>query len=209
MGLFKKVKKGFKKVSKSSVGKLAHTSAGTYFGGPAGGAFATALTASKPKPSMASVPTSFFPRSQPFTMPTTQPYTMQTMAARPLIGATGVGKAVAEFVGPILAKMSAALGKNITLRAAIIIIRRLGKFLDSPTLIAGAVGIAVSELGQLLVGAQLAGVKGRRMNVGNIKALKRAHRRVEGFHRICKTNDELRKPARRRSPAPRSIQVCR
>jgi hypothetical protein len=51
---------------------------------------------------------------------------------------------------------------------------------------------AISEL-------MMAGPGRRRMNPGNVKALRRAHRRMKSFHHICQTNDTLLTHRRRRS----------
>jgi len=120
------------------------------------------------------------------------------MAARPLI--QGTAGAIKELIAPVLEKLSFNLGKNISLRAAMIIIRRLGKFLTSPTAIAVALGLTLGELGQILTTASLAGSGGRRMNASNPKALRRAHRRIRSFHKLCQDNDQLMKPRRRSSP---------
>lgn len=142
------------------------------------------------------------PRIQQAVIP--QQPVVQTMAAGPMI--KGAASAVAAMAAPILNKVSLTLGKNITLRAAMIIIRRLGKFLQSPAAIAAAIGLSVSELSTLLTVASIAGSGGRRMNVGNVKALRRAHRRIRGFHKLCGDNDKLKAP-RRRSPAKKTI-IC-
>jgi len=120
------------------------------------------------------------------------------MGARPLI--QGTAGALKELIAPVLEKLSFNLGKNISLRAAMIIIRRLGKFLTSPTAIAVALGLTLNELGQILTSASLAGSGGRRMNASNPKALRRAHRRIRSFHKLCQDNDQLMKPRRRSSP---------
>jgi len=158
------------------------------FGGPAGtvaeigsGFLSGFLPAQGPL--AAQVPQSMFPQAT------------MTMAAAPII--RGAATAVGAFVAPVLAKMSQALGKNITLRAAMIIVRRLGKTLGSPQAIATAVGLSVAELSSLLTASAIAGSSGRRMNVGNVKALRRAHRRIKGFHKLCGENDRLRAPRRR------------
>jgi len=49
---------------------------------------------------------------------------------------------------------------------------------------------AVSELMQ-------AGPGSRRMNPGNVKALRRSLRRLESFHHLCQRADKLRRPSRR------------
>lgn len=51
---------------------------------------------------------------------------------------------------------------------------------------------AVNEL-------MVAGAGRRRMNVGNVKALRRSMRRVEGFHKLCTRADVLRTRSRRRT----------
>lgn len=127
------------------------------------------------------------------------------MAMTPMI--RGAASAVAGFAAPLLAKMSLAIGKNVTLRAAMIIIRRLGKYLQSPSAIGAAIGLSVSELSQLITAASLAGSHGRRMNAGNVKALRRAHRRIRSFHKLCGDNDRLKAP-RRRAPARRTVVQC-
>jgi hypothetical protein len=50
---------------------------------------------------------------------------------------------------------------------------------------------AVNEL-------MVAGAGRRRMNVGNVKALKRSMRRMEGFHKLCVRADALRSRGKRR-----------
>jgi hypothetical protein len=137
-------------------------------------------------------------------VPGSFPQATMTMAAAPII--RGAATAVASFVAPILAKMSMAMGKNITLRAAMIIVRRLGKLLGSPSVVAAAIGLTLAELSQLLTASALAGSSGRRMNAGNVKALRRAHRRIKSFHKLCGENDRLRAP-RRRSTSARVINV--
>jgi len=140
----------------------------------------------------------FFPASGPVQASVPQsafPVMQTSMAAAPII--RGATSAITEFVAPILARMSQALGKNITLRAAMIIIRRLGKTLGSPSAVAAAVGLSLSELSSLLTANAIKGSSGRRMNPGNVRALRRAHRRIKSFHKLCGDNDRLRAPRRR------------
>jgi len=132
------------------------------------------------------------------------PPVVQVMGARPVI--TGTASAIKEMIAPVLEKLSFNLGKNISLRAAMIIIRRLGKFLTTPSAIALALGLTLGELGQILTTASLAGSGGRRMNAGNVKALRRAHRRVKSFHKLCGENDRLKASRRRAAP---KITVCK
>lgn len=148
----------------------------------------------------------FLPAQGPRTPQVFQAPIQQTMAAGPIIqGGRAVASAVSSFAAPILAKMSQALGRNISLRAAMIIIRRLGKFLTSPAAIGAAIGLTGSEVAQLITANALNGSRGRRMNPGNVRALRRAHRRIESFHRLCGKNDTLR--TRRRRAAPKTIVV--
>jgi len=136
-------------------------------------------------PSQASVPQSF------------SPVLSASMSATPQIA--GALTAGALLVRSILAKMSNNLGKTITFRAAMIIIRRLAKSLGSPTAVATALGLTAGELAHLITESSLRGSSGRRMNVGNVKALRRAHRRIKSFHKLCGDNDRLRAPRRRSS----------
>lgn len=168
------------------------------FGGPVGtvaqigsGFLSGFLPAQGPMVQQAAFPSAQFPQAT------------QTMAMMPAI--RGAGTAIANFVAPILAKMSITLGKNITLRAAMIIVRRLGKTLTSPGAVAAALGLSIAELSSLLTANALAGSSGKRMNPGNVKALRRAHRRIKSFHKLCGENDRLKAPRRR--SAPKTILV--
>jgi hypothetical protein len=142
----------------------------------------------------------FFPASGPSQAQVPQsfsPVLSASMAAAPQIA--GAISAGGMMVRSILAKMSNNLGKNITFRAAMIIIRRLAKSLGSPTMVATALGLSAGELAHLITESSLRGSSGRRMNVGNVKALRRAHRRIKSFHKLCGDNDRLRAPRRRTS----------
>ena len=131
---------------------------------------------------------SSFPQSQ-------FPQATQTMAMTPSIAG-----GLASIQG-ILLKIAASVGKNVSFRAAMIIVRRLLKTLGSPQAVAAALGIATTELSMLLVAQSMVGRSGRRMNPGNVKALRRAHRRIKSFHKLCGDNDRLRAPRRRSSSA--------
>lgn len=112
-----------------------------------------------------------------------------TMAAVPAI--VGAGRAVAT-VGrgffnrfPSLATSMQALrnrGANVTRSSLYSAMRRFGpEMLVSGGILTAA---AVSELA-------VAGPGRRRMNPGNVKALRRAHRRMRSFHKVCVDNDQL------------------
>ncbi len=81
-------------------------------------------------------------------------------------------------------------GMNITRSKLYGLLRRFGP----DFLIAGGIlsAAAVSEL-------MMAGPGRRRMNPGNVKALRRAHRRMKSFHHVCQVNDTLLTHRRRRS----------
>lgn len=152
----------------------------------------------------------FLPAQGPISgrpLATQGPAPIQTMAATPII--RGATQAVMGVIGPILAKLSNNLGKSISLRAAMIIIRRMGKILQSPTAIAAALGLTIGELEQILVANSVQGSQGRRMNPGNVKALRRAHRRINSFHKLCSDNDRLKTPRRRRAAPAKVVTVCK
>lgn len=151
----------------------------------------------------------FFPASGPTvpTFPAIQP--TQANFAVPVAGMAGVpsGAMMAglkNLVDQILLKMTAFFGKSISFRAAMILVRRLAKFAQSPAAIGGMIGLSAQEVATLLIADSMK--KRRRMNPGNVKALRRAHRRLESFHKLCGTNDRLRTPRRRRA-TPKTIVV--
>lgn len=131
-----------------------------------------------------------------------QPVSMQTsMAAVPAV--VGAGRAVAT-VGrgffnkfPNLATAIQQLrnaGKNVTRANLYSLLKRFGPdFLVTGGILTAA---AVSELA-------MAGPGRRRMNPGNVKALRRAHRRMKSFHHVCQANDMLLTHRRRPSRAGR------
>lgn len=102
----------------------------------------------------------------------------------------GLSSPAMKMIAPILIQIAKYLGrKSITLSAVISMIRKMGKLLG-PAAVSIALGISVAQLAQLITAN--AARKRRRMNSANVHALRRAHRRVESFHRICRKNDELR-----------------
>jgi hypothetical protein len=122
---------------------------------------------------------------------------VSNMAAVPAV--VGAGRAVAT-VGrsffnrfPNLATGIQSLrnmGKNVTRANLYGLMKRFGPdFLVTGGILTAA---AVSELA-------MAGPGRRRMNPGNVKALRRAHRRMKSFHHVCQTNDTLLTHRRRRS----------
>jgi hypothetical protein len=84
------------------------------------------------------------------------------------------------------------MGKSqVTRKRLYAMLKRFGPEL----LISGGIltAAAVSELIQ-------AGPGTRRMNPGNVKALRRSLRRLESFHHLCQRADKLRRPSRRSAP---------
>lgn len=80
-------------------------------------------------------------------------------------------------------------GMNVTRSKLYGVMKRFGpEFLVTGGLLTAA---AVNELA-------VAGPGYRRMNPANTKALRRSVRRIESFHRLCKTTDRLRGTSRRR-----------
>lgn len=79
------------------------------------------------------------------------------------------------------------MGRNVTRSQLYSMLKRFGPEL----MISGGIltAAAISELMQ-------AGSGRKRMNPGNVKALRRSMRRVEAFHKICVRADTLRKPRR-------------
>jgi hypothetical protein len=86
-------------------------------------------------------------------------------------------------------------GANVTRSSLYSMMKRFGPdFLIGGGILGAA---AVSELA-------MAGPGRRRMNPGNVKALRRAHRRMKSFHHVCQVNDTLL-THRRRKPAGRGF----
>lgn len=70
------------------------------------------------------------------------------------------------------------------------ILRRFG-----PEVVISGGLLTAAAVNELMV----AGAGRRRMNVGNVKALKRSMRRMEGFHKLCVRADSLRSRGKRRT----------
>jgi hypothetical protein len=109
-----------------------------------------------------------------------------TMAAVPAIARAGavVGRGFFNRF-PSLATGIQALrnkGANVTRSSLYSMMKRFGPdFLIGGGILTAA---AVSELA-------MAGPGRRRMDPGNVKALRRAHRRMKSFHNVCMANDRL------------------
>jgi len=109
--------------------------------------------------------------------------------------ARAVGSSITRMVAPILIKIAEATGRrSMTLRQAVKIVRKTGTFLG-PAAAAGALGITLSEMAELIFVD--ASRPRRRMNPANISALRRSMRRIQSFHRLCQKADTLRGRSRR------------
>jgi len=119
------------------------------------------------------------------------------MAAAPAIGrAVAGGAVVARGFFNKFPNLAAGIqrlrnaGQKATRGNLWSLMKRFGPdFLISGGILTAA---AVSELA-------MAGPGRRRMNPGNVKALRRAHRRMKSFHHVCQVNDHLLAPRRRRT----------
>jgi hypothetical protein len=79
-------------------------------------------------------------------------------------------------------------GMNVSRAKLYGVMKRFGpEFLVTGGLLTAA---AVNELA-------VAGPGYRRMNPANVRALRRSVRRIESFHRLCKTTDRLHRPKRK------------
>ena len=112
-------------------------------------------------------------------------------------GVRAVGSALFRRFPNLAAGLNALkmAGKNYATRSRLYsLLKRFGP----DVLITGGIlsAAAVSEL-------MIAGPGRRRMNSANVKALRRAHRRMASFHHICRKNDALMHRGGRRKPAGR------
>jgi len=115
-----------------------------------------------------------------------QPQLVTSMAAVPAMGRAGAVVARGFFnkfpnLAVAIQKLRNA-GANVTRGSLWSLMKRFGP----DFLISGGIltAVAVSELA-------IAGPGRRRMNPGNIKALRKAHRRMKAFHNVCRTNDMM------------------
>jgi hypothetical protein len=150
----------------------------------------------------AQLASSFFPQPTAYPAIYSQPQTYPVMSKVPQI-AGSVGGAIARSgaaVGrgffnkyPNLAtgmQMLRNQGRNIKRSQLYSMMRRFGPEM----LITGGI-LSAAAISELMV----AGPGHRRMNPGNVKALRRSLRRLESFHGLCARADKLRRPSRRKS----------
>lgn len=123
-----------------------------------------------------------------------QPQVLQTsMAAVPAIvrGGAMVGRSFFNRFPNLATAIQGYLNRGIAVNRSKLwsLLKRFGPdFLISGGILTAA---AVSEL-------TIAGPGRRRMNPGNVKALRRAHRRMKAFHNVCRSNDMLLGGSKRR-----------
>jgi hypothetical protein len=143
--------------------------------------------------------TSYLTGSGPFTNLAAVPGGARAVAAVPMAG-SAVATVGRSFFNrfPNLATAIQGWrnqGKNVTRSKLYSLMKRFGPdFLVTGGILTAA---AVSELA-------MAGPGRRRMNAGNVKALRRAHRRMKSFHHICASNDTLLHHRKRRA-APQNF----
>lgn len=123
------------------------------------------------------------------TMNVSSPYSQYVQPyVAPMLGAGGALARIGSRFALKFPNLAAALegfraaGKNVTRSQLWSLLKRFGP----DFLIAGGIlsAAAISEL-------MMAGPGRRRMNPGNVKALRRAHRRMKSFHHVCQINDTL------------------
>jgi len=131
------------------------------------------------------------PVSYPMSYPS-GPVAQPVMASVPALGraVATVGRGFFNRF-PNLATSLQALrnrGANVSRSTMYSALKRFGpEMLVSGGILTAA---AVSELA-------VAGPGRRRMNPGNVKALRKAHRRMKSFHKVCVDNDQLLKRRRK------------
>jgi hypothetical protein len=141
---------------------------------------------------VAGLATNFFPQAQAYPVMAKVPQIAGSMGALTARVGGAVGRSFFNKY-PNLATAMQMLrnqGRNIKRSQLYSMMKRFGPEL----LISGGIltAAAVSELMQ-------AGPGTRRMNPGNVKALRRSLRRLESFHGLCQRADKLRRPSRRKS----------
>ena len=112
-------------------------------------------------------------------------------------GARAVGRALFLKFPNLAAGLNALklAGKTYATRAKLYsLLKRFG-----PEVLITAGILSLSATQELM----LAGPGRRRMNPANVKALRRAHRRMASFHHICRKNDALMHRGGRRKPVGR------
>jgi len=137
--------------------------------------------------------------------PVSFPMATQTMAAVPTIARAGamVGRSFFNRFPNLATAIQGYLNRGIAVNRSKLwgLLKRFGPdFLVTGGILTAA---AVAEL-------TIAGPGRRRMNAGNVKALRRAHRRMKAFHNVCRTNDTLlthRRGSKRASPFAARTQI--
>lgn len=144
----------------------------------------------------AGIASNFFPQPAAQGLPAIPVRATPVMAARPMAPAVAAGTAVTRGFFSKFPNLSVGLQqlRNRGIRVNRSRLHSILKRFGPEVLVTGGIltAAAVNEL-------MLAGPGHRRMNVGNVKALRRSMRRVEGFHKLCSRADMLRSRGRRRA----------
>lgn len=114
---------------------------------------------------------------------------------------SAAGSPVRGLIIAALIKMGNVIGKKLSVRKAVMIIRKMMRYLSIAS-IAATIGLTTMEIGQLVLADNMR--KRRRMNPLNMHALTRAQRRLCSFeNRVKKVvsmnrNSIVRRPRKRR-----------
>lgn len=130
---------------------------------------------------------------------------VQTMAAAPMIRSVGTAltRDIFDAGGKVLARLgisygASASGFSSTLKRALSSIASLARRTPSGTMVSILAGLGLTLLeANMLTAWHAQRKKGRRMNPANARALRRAARRIKGFHRLCTHTDLIKSRGRR------------
>ena len=155
---------------------------------------------------VASLASQFFPSQQMSQVVQTAvaPMQVMSMGVPALRGmATALTREIFDAGGKVLARLgisySASPGAfSSTLKRALASIASLARRTPSGTMVSILIGLGLTALeANMLTAWHAQRKKGRRMNAGNPRALRRAARRIKSFHRMCSTIDLLKSRSRR------------
>jgi hypothetical protein len=153
----------------------------------------------------ASLASGFFPSPQMSQVVQTAVAPMQVMGMAPAIRgmATRLTREIFDAGAKVLSRLgipvSAAPGAfSSTLKRTLSSIASLARRTPSGTMVSLLIGLGLTALeANMLTAWHAQRKKGRRMNAGNPRALRRAARRIKSFHRMCSTIDLLKSRSRR------------
>jgi hypothetical protein len=136
-------------------------------------------------------------------VPVAQPVAMRLPGSASVPAAAGAARIIGRGFFNKYPNLATAIqgyrnmGKNVTRSKLYSLMKRFGPDL----LISGGI-LSAAAISELMV----AGPGRRRMNPGNVKALRRSMRRLESFHHLCQRADKLRRPRARKTAVSRGGQ---